>query len=443
MEKSLMKKVLVITYYWPPGGGAGVQRWLKFVKYFRDFGWEPVLYIPENPEYPERDESLVKDVPSEITILRQSVWEPYFLYKKLAGRRRDEKISPAFLSENRPNRLVENLSVWIRGNFFIPDARMFWIRPSVRFLLRYLADHPVDVIVSTGPPHSLHMIAQALSLRLNLPWLADFRDPWTNIDFYGQLKLSGFADRKHRRFERNVLQNATAVTVISNSMAEDFNRILVRNYEVITNGFDEEDITYTPKLHLDSKFTLAHIGTLVRTRNPESLWIALTRLLSIHPEIKNVLEIKLVGKVDYTVIASIEDHGLTPYLNHIPYLPHDKAVMVQRQAQVLLLIINETPNAKMILTGKFFEYLAARRPILCIGPLDGDAAEILRNTKAGLISDYGDSSALEKQLLRYFQSYREGQLECSGIGIESYSRKHLTGIMSAILDRITDSNSSV
>lgn len=431
-----MKKILIITYYWPPSGGAGVQRWLKFAKYLRDFNWEPVLYIPDHPEYPELDLSLLKDIPENLTILRQPIWEPYDLYKKMIGRKKEDKINAAFLSENRQNRILENISVWIRGNFFIPDARKFWIKPSVRFLRQYLENNPVDAIASTGPPHSMHLIARKLFIHFDIPWLADFRDPWTNIDFYKDLRLTAYADTKHRRLERMVLRDATAVTVIGNTMAEDFNRILSRKYDVITNGYDPEDILQSPIPEIDKKFSIAHIGTLVSSRNPESLWFALEHLLTIHQELSRDLEIKLIGKIDHTVTESLEIHGLTPYVSRISYLPHDQVVISQRQSQVLLLIINNTPNAKMILTGKFFEYLAAKRPILCIGPPDGDAASILRNTGAGLISDHGDSGTLMNHILNYYTRFQRGELYPESKNIDAYSRKELTGHLASVLNRI-------
>ncbi|MBE9481851.1 MAG: glycosyl transferase family 1, partial [Bacteroidetes bacterium] len=175
-----MKKVLIITYYWPPSGGAGVQRWLKFVKYLREFGWEPIVYTPENPEAPDIDNSLEKDIPDNLTVIKRKIWEPYTAYKKFIGQEKEQKINAGFLSENKKPKLSENISVWIRGNFFIPDARKFWIKPSVKFLTNYLKNNPVDAMISSGPPHSMHMIALGLKQRLGIPWLADFRDPWTN-----------------------------------------------------------------------------------------------------------------------------------------------------------------------------------------------------------------------------------------------------------------------
>ena len=209
-----MKKALIISYYWPPSGGAGVQRWLKFVKYLRDFGWEPVVFCPENPEYPETDTSLFKDVPPGLEVLKLPIWEPYQAYKKLLGQKKEDKINAAFLSETKKNKTLEAISIWIRGNFFIPDARKFWISPAVKFLRRYLEKHSADVIISTGPPHSTHLIAMALATGSGIPWLADFRDPWTNIDFYKFLKLSSWADHRHHKLEMEVLQKANAVSVI-------------------------------------------------------------------------------------------------------------------------------------------------------------------------------------------------------------------------------------
>jgi glycosyltransferase involved in cell wall biosynthesis len=430
-----MKKALIISYYWPPSGGAGVQRWLKFVKYLRDFGWEPVIFCPENPEYPETDLSLFSDIPDGMEIIRFPIWEPYAVYKRLLGQKKEDKINAAFLSEKKKNKTLENISVWIRGNFFIPDARKFWIRPSVKFLKTHLKSNPVDVLISTGPPHSTHLIAKELSSYLNLPWLADFRDPWTNIDFYTQLKLTQWANNKHHRLEREVLQSADAVTVISNSMAEDFSRIVNRSYTVITNGFDHADTCLSPP-RPDSRFSIAHIGTLVSSRNPETLWEALRELIKEHPQLSRDLEIKLVGKVDFNVTSSIEEYGLSRYVRKIDYMPHDQVAECQQQSQVLLLIINNTPNAKMILTGKFFEYLAAKRPILCLGPEDGDAAKILLETKSGLIAGFGDVGKMKSHVLQLYKRFTHGSLDVNSEDTDKYSRRSLTQQLALTLNGI-------
>jgi glycosyltransferase involved in cell wall biosynthesis len=432
-----MKRVLIITYYWPPSGGAGVQRWLKFVKYLRGYGWEPIVFTPENPEYPETDHSLEPDVPENLTIIRQPIWEPYLFYKRLLGQKKDERISAAFLTEKKKNPVVEWLSVWIRGNLFIPDARKFWIRPASRYLKAFLAANPVDAIVSTGPPHSMHLIAMRVSDTLSLPWLADFRDPWTEIDFYQDLKLTHWADRIHHSLEKNVLQKATAVSVISKTMDTSFKKISGRECTVITNGYDDGDLLKTTSDRLDNKFSIAHIGTLGSTRNPETLWKALQSLLKSIRELANDLEIKLVGKVDHTITASLDEFGLTPYVHRIDYMPHDEVITCQRQSQVLLLIINQTPNAAMILTGKFFEYLASGRPILCLGPEDGDAASILSETQSGLLAGFNDVATMERHVLAFYQRYKQGTLTSDATGIQKYSRKELTATLAGLLNTIT------
>ncbi len=432
-----MKKALIISYYWPPSGGAGVQRWLKFVKYLRDFDWEPVVFCPENPEYPETDSSLFADVPPSLEVLKLPIWEPYTLYKRFLGQKKGEKISAAFLSEKKKNKTLEDISVWIRGNLFIPDARKFWIRPAVKYLEKYLAAHPADVIISTGPPHTTHLIALALAGRTGTPWLADFRDPWTNIDFYKELKLSSRADKKHHKLELEVLQKASAVTVVSNTMASDFNKIHPRGYKVITNGYDQQDIAGDSVVTLDSKFSLAHIGTLASARNPLTLWKALRNLLVSDPALAADLEIKLVGKIDHSVITSLEEYGLTGFVRKIDYLSHDRVVVCQQQSQVLLLIINNTPNAGMILTGKFFEYMAAKRPILCLGPEDGDASLILEETRAGLLAGFDDVEKMEKHILHYYRMFQTNRLEVVSRQTEKYSRRELTRELSQVLNDIS------
>jgi hypothetical protein len=431
----MKRRVLIITYYWPPSGGAGVQRWLKFAKYLTEFGWEPVIYTPENPEVPVEDASLLKDVDPKITVLKTKVWEPYQYYKKLLRLDKNERINSSFVSENKKPKRLEELAVWIRGNFFIPDARRFWINPSIKYLTRYLRKNPVDAIISTGPPHSMHLIAHKLQQTMGIPWLADFRDPWTNIDFYHQLKLTNAADRRHHRLEKIVLTKADKVVVISDGMKKDFAGMVDRSYQVISNGYDTEDLP-AKNPEPDRKFSIAHIGTIAQSRNPENLWEVLGELVQKYETFAEALEIMLIGKVDYFVNESLRQHGLETYVERWPYMDHDQVVAQQQRAQVLLLLINNTPNASMILTGKLFEYMAARRPILCIGPTDGDAAKILRETGCGETFDFSDREHLKKQVLTLFDRYTQNQNHCSHADISKYSRRELTAELAKVLQEM-------
>ena len=319
-----MKKVLIITYYWPPGGGAGVQRWLKFVKYLRQFGWEPIVYTALNGEMPVVDNSLEKDVPHGVRVIREPIWEPYSIYKKFIGRKKGEKINASFLNENKKGGIAEKISVWIRGNFFIPDARKFWVKPSVKKLLQLIRTEEIGYVISSGPPHSMHLIALALKREIaGLRWVADFRDPWTNIDFYEKLMLTQRADRLHHRLEREVLLNADLVISVGETMSRELADIYrdaggteAGKFRVITNGYDDDDIERGDLIR-DSKFSIAHVGTLVKDRNPAVLWKVLSRLVKTNLRFREKLEIKLVGKVDFFVKEEIRRHGLVKYTRMI------------------------------------------------------------------------------------------------------------------------------
>ncbi len=431
-----MKRVLIITYYWPPSGGAGVQRWLKFTKYLRNFGWEPVIYSPSNPDYPVLDATLAADIPIGLEQITYPIWEPYQFYKQFTGKKKTDKVHPGLLSDKKTSDWLEQFAVWIRGNLFIPDARKFWIKPSIRFLIKYLIDNKVDVIVSTGPPHSLHLIAMGIKKRFNIPWLADFRDPWTDIDFYNDLKISAFADRKHKKLELQTIKNCNEMVVVSREMKENYEKMGGNNVHLITNGFDPEDIT-SEMVILDSKFSIAHVGSLSPNRNPKVLWEALAGLCTEIPNFRNDLEIKLAGNIDQSVLNDLDRLHLTSQLNRIAYVPHDQVGVLLKQSAVLLLAINNSPNAKGILTGKFFEYLAAGRPILAIGPADGDLAQILEDSGAGAISGYHDLEGLKVIIRQMYEKYLNNELTVNPKGIEKYSRKSLTAELAQILNNIT------
>jgi len=430
------KTVLIITYYWPPSGGAGVQRWLKTVKYLREYGWEPIVYTPENPEAPALDNSLLKDIPEGVKVIKQPIWEPYSFYKKFLGLKKEEKINAGFLTEKKKPGLAEKIAVWIRGNFFIPDARKYWVKPSVDFLSNYLRSHPVNAIVSTGPPHSMHLIALGLKQKTGIAWLADFRDPWTNIDFYDKLMLSKSADRKHHKLEKSVLENADVVTSIGKQMAEEFRMLGAKRVEVIPNGFDESDFVFD-NVQLDKDFSISHIGSINKDRNNDIFWLAVKELCDEMPAFKEKLKIKLVGKTDHAVMESLEKHDLQPHLEKIEYLPHDEVLQKSMSTQVLLLLLNNTPNAKGIMTGKFYEYLAAKRPILCIGPEDGEAAKTLEETASGKVAGFEDKGKMKLILQAYFEKYQQNNLTVENAAIENYSRKKLTGKFAELLDEIS------
>lgn len=433
-----MKRVLIITYYWPPSGGSGVQRWLKMSKYLPENGWQPVIYTAENAEYPVEDPSLEKDVCAEAEVIRRPIVEPYNFYKKFLGIKKEQKVKAGFIDETGQQKgWKERLSVWIRGNFFIPDARCWWVRPSVKYLKSYLKDHPVDAIISTGPPHSMHLIALKLKEATGLPWIADFRDPWTEIDFYNELHLTKWADRKHHRLEREVLTKADKVVTVSWNWAKGLENLGAREALVIQNGYDWETGNDVQKSVLSPEFTLTHLGVIGAARNAPTLWEVLSELRSGDDDFSKALRINLIGQVDQAVVQNLRQCGLMDNAQITPHVPHDEVQRLQNASQVLLLLVNNTPNAKGILTGKLYEYLASGRPILAIGPEDGDAAQLLKETRAGFIVDFDDKEKMKEVVKDLYQRYQNGGLPSNDSKeIEKYSRKALAGEYTVLLNML-------
>lgn len=415
-----MKKVLIISYYWPPSGGAGVQRWLKFAKYLPEFGWEPHVYTPSNPEAPATDDSLLREIPKEVIVVKREIFEPYSFYKKFTGNKGN--VNAGFLSEKEDSRtkFTEKLSVWIRGNIFIPDARVLWVRPSVKFLIKYIQENKIEVVVSTGPPHSMHLIAKKLKEKTNIRWLADFRDPWTNIDFYKDLMLTKAADKKHHRLERDVLQKADEVITIGNTMAQELEAVRGRKVNVITNGYDESDFSDVKIESENTGFKIVHIGSINADRNHSIFWKALSEICNENKDFASKLKLVFVGKIDYKVHKSIKEFSLTDKIEIISYIPHNQIADYLFNANCLYLPLNNTPNAKGVLSGKFFEYLATNLPILGIGNPKGDAADIISETESGFMIDFDDLQGLKKAILEIYNNLNESNKN------EIYSRKKYT-----------------
>ena len=423
------KKILIITYYWPPAGGPGVQRWLKFVKYLPDFGVQPIVYIPENPTYPIVDENLLQEVSDKAIILKQKIFEPYQLASFLS-KNKTKKMNSGIIPNQKKQSFLDKVFLWIRGNLFIPDARFFWVKPSVSYLEKYIVENDIDTIVTSGPPHSLHLIGLELKQKLNVKWFADFRDPWTTIGYHKSLRLSDFAAQRHKDLESKVLNTADTIIVTSKTTKSEFEALTTKPIAVITNGFDVENVEKQP---LDTKFSLAHIGSFLSARNPKLLWESLTELLDEIPDFGSHLEIKLIGAVSQEVLDTIAAFGLNSYLNNLGYVSHAEAIAHQRKSQVLLLIEIDSEETKSIIPGKLFEYMVSNRPIIAIGPNGSDFAEIITNTNTGVFFDYSEKVKLKNLILDFYNQYLEGKLQSHGIGLEKYSRKNLTGQLVQLL----------
>lgn len=425
----MRKKALIITYYWPPAGGPGVQRWLKFVKYLPDFNIEPIVYIPENPRYPLRDNSLNSEVSGALTIIKQPINEPYKL-ADLFSKKTSRTISKGVISEKKTQSFVEKLLLYIRGNFFIPDARKGWIKPSAVFLSEYISKENIETIITTGPPHSLHLIGLKLKEQLGVKWVADFRDPWTTIGYHKQLKLTESSKAKHKELEKQVLITADQIIVTSFKTKKEFQQITNQSIEVITNGYDKESVV---DFKMDSKFTLAHIGSLLSKRNPEILWRVLSDLIAENDSFLKDLQLNFIGFVSGDVLYSIEKYHLSDYINNIGYVSHKEAIKYQKKSQILLLIEIDSDETTCIIPGKLFEYMVSNRPIVAIGPKDSDVEKIIQETNTGNYFNYTDYDLLKTTILEHYKAYKNKSLQVHPIGLQKYSRKSLTEALSKLL----------
>ena len=431
-------RVLILTYYWPPSGGAGVQRWLKFTKYLPLHGITPVIFTAQNAEYPVLDASLEKEIPINIEVIRHTIREPYTFYKRFLGKKKGDRIASGFLRDEKQRGFRQRLSVWIRGNLFIPDARKNWIKPSVRYLSKLLKHHPVNCIISTGPPHSVHLIALALKRRFDVRWIADFRDPWTKLDFYEHLKLTKCADRKHKRLERTVLTEADKIVAVTSVMVDDFGKIVDREYVHIANGYDEADFAGVPA-QPDQKFTITHTGFINQARSHPFFWRTLGELCQENPAFARELKLKLIGKVDISCVQHVEVNHLAPNTEIVDYLPHHQSIEALMRSRVLYLPINNTTTARGLATGKLYEYLRAKRPILVIGPPDGEAGQIVLKTKSGHVVNFEDRDSLKRILTEWFAKHQAGTLAYPSEGIEAYSRQSLALRYAELIKTLTKS----
>ena len=426
-----MKKALIICYYWPPAGGPGVQRWLKFVSHLKSFDIDPVVYVPQNPNYPIVDQDLVAQIPKEITVLKRPIKEPY-KFAAIFSKKKTQQISSGIISNKKPSAL-EKLLLYVRGNYFIPDARVGWVTPSVVFLKQYLKANPVDCIISSGPPHSLHLIGMELQKQVHLPWIADFRDPWTTIHYHKSLLLTKASEAKHKALESLVLNSANHILVTSPSTAKEFSLLTTKPITVITNGFEPTKID-TPCL--DTTFSIAHIGSLLTQRNPTYLWEVLSQIVKEDPIFAQDLEICLTGVVSDEVLSTIALAGLTNNTTIKGYVSHKEAVVLQHKAQVLLLLEQDSEDTKAIIPGKLFEYLQAARPIIAIGPKGSDIEGIINTTASGVYVSAHQKDVLKKQILLYYSAYKKEALFINSKNIELFTRKALTKKLAGVIKSV-------
>jgi len=433
-----MPRVLIVSYYFPPSGGPGVQRALKVAKYLPEVGWQPDVLTVAEGAYPATDPSLADDVPSAATVHRTPSLDPTRLYARLTGRSGDD-VEVGSVKGGKDG-WMERLGRWVRANLFLPDARVGWVPFAVWRGRRLLASGEVDAILTTGPPHSTHLIGAALQKSTGVPWVADFRDPWTDINYYEELPHTRWARRFDAFLERMVLRRAQRITTVSPTwralLAEKADRSTSDRFAVVQNGYDEDDLPSGAATPSKEAFELTHVGSLYASRNPVGLWGAIERMRA-EDRVPD-LRIRLVGTVDPNVHRSLRAHGLSSITEHVSYVPHPEAMAFMQRAGLLLLTIEDFPQAEGMMTGKIYEYLASGRPVLGVGPPEGDAAALLRKTDGGRLFGRDDASGLAEYIQSHYEAWAEGtpRRGAPAEAIQPYRRRAQTERMATELDEV-------
>jgi glycosyltransferase involved in cell wall biosynthesis len=433
-----MRPILIVTYYWPPSGGSGVQRWLKFSKYLVRLGYEVTVLTPENPSFALRDDLLQQDVPPEVEVLKLPIWEPYRLYQMVASWFGVAAGQPAdFVAANRKS-FFSQVSAWVRGNAFIPDARIFWVRPAVQFLSSWLRPGRLPVLITTGPPHSIHLIGRRLKKKFPaLPWVADFRDPWSEWDLLDELMLTDWARVLHRALERAVLCAATRVVTIAPFHQRRLEALSGRPVDLITNGFDADDFAALRRVRT-TVFTIRHVGVVDHLRDPRPFMRALRAAALCAADFAQQTCVEFVGNVNTVFQQEVQaDTVLAPITRFVPPVPHRELLQLYGATDVQLLVLAHTAIAPGNLPGKFFEYLASGNPILAVGPAHGDAHAILTETGAGCIFERTDEAGMQRTLLSYFEKWKSNSLVLNARDLP-YTRKNLTEKLARLLDSMAE-----
>ncbi|MEO9481976.1 MAG: glycosyl transferase [Ekhidna sp.] len=420
------RKILIISYYWPPSGGVGVQRWMNFALQLKERGWEPIVLTPENPQFEIKDEKLLERV-KDIQTIRLPIWEPFNLFHKLTGNKERKNVQQGLVLEKSEKGLKDKLMVWIRGNLLVPDPRTFWVRPAAKKAIEVIKEQGIGTIITTGPPHSIHLIGRKTKRATGVKWLADFRDPWSKWDVLKKLNTSTYVLSIHKRLEKSVLSESTIATTVSKRLASAFGGI-----DILHNGITvNNESNVEPN---ESHFTIGYFGMLNEMRNPRQLWHLLDQMCRESQVFANKLKIRIGGIVSESIKSEINElNELKDKVQFLGYLPHEGIQDEYRRCNVLLLLLNKSDNSEWILPVKFFEYLAAHRLILGLGERKSDLGDLMNDKDVGEILAYSEISSIRGFIEDIFENDRLPTREDSEILLDQFSHKHLVEKLEKLL----------
>lgn len=437
-----MKNVLIIAYYWPPAGGPGAQRNVKFVKYLKDYGWNAHVLTVNSGEFPYYDHNLSTEVPSFVNVYRTRSLEPYIIYKRLVNRDINDTIPTALLTMKHKS-LKDRLASSIRANLFVPDARLGWIPFAVSKARQIITRYKIDVIYTSSPPHSLQLTGLILKKLYKLPWVVDFRDPWTKIRYYEFIKRNRLAKSADNYFEKKVLKKSDKIVTVSHSLAQEFLRLGdikdPAKIIVIPNGFDGIDYDSADVLNSRPTLNILYAGNMLSHQNPEVLWGALSSLIKENEAYKKITRVELYGRIHPDINDSIKHHGLQEVVSINGFIPHQEIVKKIQQSSLLVMVVPNIKNNFGIVTGKLFEYIGSGRPILVIGPPKGDAGKIIEEFTNSKIVDYDQYENCRDYLDKIYMQWKNQKQSLSPVDSrDKYSRKSLTHTLTNIFNNISN-----
>lgn len=434
-----MKSVLIVSYYFPPSGGPGVQRVLKFVKYLPDFGWRPVVLTVESGDYPARDESLLDEIPGKVAVYRTKIIEPYRMYRRLTGKPPDAPVDVENIPGGASGRSwAEAAAAFIRSTAFVPDARIGWL-PFAAAKGRFIIEcEDVHAIYSSSPPYTSALVARALHRTSGLPWIAGFRDPWTG--FLSTPRRWALPRMLDSYLEHSVFNEASLVEVAWKGIQKDalqkYPSLDRSKFHHLPNGFDRSDFTHGAPQR-DERFTVTYTGSMYGKRSPSSFFTAVEELIRERSVDPARIRFRFVGRFGSEVQEMFRRVSFQSSVEVVSYRPHAQSIAELVNADALLLIVDEADGSEEIVPGKVFEYLGASRPIIALAP-PGAVAELLAETNSGFVAANQDIAAIKSVFLECYSKfgYHRRQFHQNEDAVRKYERREVTRRLAELLDRV-------